>query len=231
VELHRFGELKARVVGSGEELIVVLLHGFGAPGDDLVSLAHAIRAPQGTRFIFPEAPISFTLGFGESRAWWMIDIEHIQTMLMEGRLDELRREVPQGLDAVRAKLDLLLDAVQAKYQVSGTRVVLGGFSQGAMLALDLALHGDRSLAGLILFSGTIMCVERWRKRMPLRKDIPILQSHGTVDPVLPYVFADELKGMLVAAGFDHTWKPFMGGHEIPPLVMAAAGEFLARVKA
>src|SRR5688500_5394509 len=113
MELHRFGELRARVVGNGDELIVVLLHGFGAPGDDLVSLAHGIAAPPGTRFVFPEAPISFYAGFGESRAWWMIDLERIQRMLMLGQLEELKREEPSGGDRVRAQLDGLLDAVQA----------------------------------------------------------------------------------------------------------------------
>ena len=230
MELHRFGDLSARVIGTGDEQIVVLLHGFGAPGDDLVPLARVMNAPQGTRFIFPEAPISFSMGFGESRAWWMIDIEHIQTMLLEGRFEELEREEPQGLDRLRAQLEDLLDRVQAKYQVAGSRVVLGGFSQGAMLSLDLALTSDRPLAGLILFSGTIMCADRWRRRLTARKDIPVLQSHGQVDPVLPFVFADQLKDMFVSAGFAHTWLPFMGGHEIPPLVLAGAGEFLARVR-
>jgi phospholipase/carboxylesterase len=230
MELVRFGDLKARVVGSGEDLLVVLLHGFGAPGDDLVPLAHAIRAPQGTRFIFPEAPLSFSMGFGESRAWWMIDLEHLQAMLMQGRVEELKREVPRDLEGVRGKLERLLDQVQAKYQVAGSRIVLGGFSQGAMLSLDLALTSDRTLAGLILFSGTIMNLDAWKKRMPLRKDLPILQSHGTVDPVLPFLFAEELKDILVGAGFSHTWKPFPGGHELPPPVLAAAGEFLMKLR-
>jgi phospholipase/carboxylesterase len=159
----------------------------------------------------------------------MIDLEHLQTMLMQMRFEELKREVPIGIDAVRRQVDTLLDRVQAKYQVAGSRIVLGGFSQGAMVSLDLALSSDRPLAGIILFSGTIMCLDQWQKRLPLRKQVPILQSHGMVDPVLPFMFAEELKDLLAGAGFDHTWKPFMGGHEIPPSVMAAAGEFLARV--
>jgi phospholipase/carboxylesterase len=229
MQLHRFGELNARVVGNGEELVVVLLHGFGAPGDDLVALASVMNAPKGTRFVFPEAPISFSMGFGESRAWWMIDMLHLQTMLMQGRFEELKREVPDALERSREQLEKLLDGVQAKYGVAGSRLVLGGFSQGAMLSLDLALRSDRPLAGLILFSGTIMCADDWKRRFSSRSGIPILQSHGRVDPVLPFTFAEELRDMLVNAGFDHTWAPFMGGHEIPPPVMAAAGEFLRRL--
>ena len=67
-EVHWAG-LDAMVAGSGTGPIVVLVHGFGAPGDDLVPLADEISAPAGTRFVFPAAPLS--LG-PDSRAWWMI---------------------------------------------------------------------------------------------------------------------------------------------------------------
>ena len=60
--------------GGGNGPLVVLLHGFGAPGDDLVPLSEYLDAPTGTRFLFPEAPISIPMGFGDSRAWWMIDM-------------------------------------------------------------------------------------------------------------------------------------------------------------
>src|SRR5688500_5394511 len=106
-----------------------------------------------------------------------------------------------------------------RYQVAGSRIVLGGFSQGAMLSADLALRSDRPLGGLMLFSATIMCVDHWKQRLPHRKSLPIFQSHGRVDPVLPFMFAEELKEMFVGAGFDHTWVPFMGGHELPPPVL------------
>ena len=105
----RWSGLKVRIIGEGHDgPVVVLLHGFGAPGDDLVSLAGELKAklPAGTRFVFPEAPIAFDLelGFGESRAWWMIDMEHMQSMLMNGRVRELVREIPEGLAPARTQL-------------------------------------------------------------------------------------------------------------------------------
>ena len=60
--------------GGGNGPLVVLLHGFGAPGDDLVPLSEYLDAPTGTRFLFPEAPISIPMGFGDYRAWWMVDM-------------------------------------------------------------------------------------------------------------------------------------------------------------
>lgn len=228
MKLEQLGDLTARIVGDGDALTVVLLHGFGAPGDDLVPLSSVLDPPEGTRFIFPEAPILFDLGLGESRAWWMIDVEHIQRRLLLGQVEELKREVPDGLLEASEKVDRLLDEVQRRYQIAGTRLVLGGFSQGAMLSLDVALRSDRTLAGLVLLSGTILAADEWIPRMSSRKALPVLQSHGQLDPILPYVFAETLRDALVAAGLDHTWVPFMGGHEIPPVVLEKLGLFLRR---
>ena len=69
------GGLKVRLTGGmdgnggGEGPVVMLLHGFGAPGDDLVPLADVIEAPRGTRWLFPEGPLPLNMGFGDSRAW------------------------------------------------------------------------------------------------------------------------------------------------------------------
>jgi phospholipase/carboxylesterase len=228
MELHRFGDLNARVVGDGEEQIVVLLHGFGAGGDDLVPLAQVLEA-KGTRFIFPEAPTVIDPSYG-GRAWWMIDVPRIQRILMTGEVESIKREVPEGSERARQQLDRLLDAVQQKYGVAGSRIVIGGFSQGAMVAADLALRSDRPLAGLIVFSGTIICGDIWKARLPERKGLPIFQSHGRDDSVLPYDFAEELKDMFLGAGFDHAWVPFRGGHEIPAKVIAGAAAFLGRAR-
>ena len=67
--------------GGGQGPVVVLLHGFGAPGDDLASLWRVLRAPTGTRFVFPEAPLSLeAMGMPGARAWWMIDMMRLQRM-------------------------------------------------------------------------------------------------------------------------------------------------------
>lgn len=227
--LEQFGELRARVVGEGDALTVVLLHGFGAPGDDLVPLAHVLGAPAGTRFIFPEAPITFDVGIGESRAWWMIDVERIQRRLLLGEIEELKREVPSGMREANQKVERLLDEVQQRYQIAGTRLVLGGFSQGAMLSLDVALMSDRTLAGLVLLSGTLLAADDWRPRMAARAGLPVFQSHGQLDPILPFMFAEALRDELVSAGLDHTWVPFMGGHEIPPKVLEKLSGALGRM--
>src|SRR6185436_6402729 len=104
----KLGELICRLTGGsdgdggGDGPAVVLLHGFGAPGDDLVPLARELDAPPGTRFVFPEAPLRLPPQYGGGRAWWMIDLERIQRSIALGRPRELVREVPAGLAEANA---------------------------------------------------------------------------------------------------------------------------------
>jgi phospholipase/carboxylesterase len=217
--------------GGGDGPVVVLLHGFGAPGDDLVPLARFLAVPRAVRFVFPAAPRALDLGFGpgDSRAWWMIDIERIQRELASGQPRNLVREVPVGLPAARAQVIALLDDVAGK--LGGGRVVLGGFSQGAMLACDVALRTARPLAGLVLLSGTLLAEDEWVPLMPARRGLPVLESHGQLDPLLPFFVAEMLRDHLVAAGLAVEWVPFRGGHEIPAPVLDRLGAFLGRALA
>src|ERR1700722_17433307 len=103
------GGLRVRITGGtdrdggGNGPVVVLLHGFGAPGDDLVSLWRTPRVPAATRFIFPEAPRELGPGYMGGRAWWMIDMARLQQAIARGDARD-SDEVPAGLDAARAAL-------------------------------------------------------------------------------------------------------------------------------
>src|SRR5712691_1423550 len=77
---EHIGGLRTRITGGtdrkggGNGPVGVLLHGFGAPGEHLVSLADVLNVPSGTRFVFPEGPLSLSFGPGDARAWWLIDM-------------------------------------------------------------------------------------------------------------------------------------------------------------
>jgi phospholipase/carboxylesterase len=222
----RIGELVCRLTGGddgdggGDGPLVVLLHGFGAPGDDLVPLARETKAPRGTRFVFPEAPQTLPSAYGAGRAWWMIDFEQLERAIVEGRPRDLTRDVPAGLAEANALINGMLDALP------GT-ALLGGFSQGAMLACDVALRSERPLAGLALMSTTLLCEDEWLPRMPARAGLRVLQSHGRQDPLLPFFIAERLRDALTAAGLAVTWMTFEGGHGIAPAVLAKLGELVA----
>jgi phospholipase/carboxylesterase len=210
--------------GGGDGPVVVLLHGFGAPGEDLVPLWRVLDAPSETRFVFPAAPLEMEGGW-DGRAWWMIDMMRLQMAIMTGRARDLTRDVPEGLPAARAQMTAFLDEVKAKLQPP--KWVLGGFSQGAMLSLDVTLHGQNP-DGLVLLSGTLLAEEEWLPRMPAKKGLPVFQSHGMQDPLLPFATAERLRDHLSQAGLAVDWVPFRGQHEIPPAVLDRLGSFLTR---
>ena len=217
--------LTAHVVDRSESAsptTVVLLHGFGAPGDDLVSLADVVDAP--VRFVFPEAPLELGGLYGEARAWWLLDLARLEDELRRGIPRDRRTEIPDGLPAARAQVMRLLD--QAVSRMPTQRLVLGGFSQGAMLALDVALHRDVAPDGLVLMSGTLLAESEWDPRMAKLRDVPVLQSHGRADGLLPFSIAEVLRDKLRAAGARVDWHEFVGGHEIPLTVLAAATSFV-----
>jgi phospholipase/carboxylesterase len=223
-------DLVVRMVGKPPPAVtttVVLMHGFGAGGDDLVPLARELGPLPAARFLFPEAPLTVDPS-GGGRAWWLLDMERIQRMMASGRDERSVDEIPEGLDEARALIDGMLDQVAA----DGTkRIVLGGFSQGAMLALDVALHRKEPLAGLALMSTTHINGAAWRERLDRVKGVPVFMSHGTRDPLLPFETARDLRDLLAGAGADLDWVEFPGGHEIPRPALAGLARLITRVAA
>lgn len=215
--------------GSGNGPAVVLFHGWAAPGDDLVSLGEAIDAPPGTRFLFPEGPLSVNLMQGGGRAWWMINVEKLNQDFESGRPRNLSREVPAGLALARERIGTLLEDAQKTVGLDPARTVLGGFSQGATLACDVALRTDLPLAGLALLSGTFLARDEWLPLMPNCKGLRVFQSHGTDDAVLPYFYAEQLRDFLTEAGVTVEWVGFPGGHEISEEILGRLGSFLKQV--
>lgn len=218
--------------GGGTGPLVVLVHGYGAPGDDLVPLHRVLDVGRAVRFAFPEAPLSLPelAAFG-GRAWWAIDVVALQLAAAQGRAHERTRETPPGMQPAREQLGAALDELERALEVPEGLLVLGGFSQGAMLACDLALHSSRKLAGLILLSTTLLNREIWQPLMAARRGLPVLQTHGLADPLLMHSIALELRDMMVGAGLEVEWRQFRGGHEIPPDVMDAIARFVRRVTA
>jgi phospholipase/carboxylesterase len=227
----KLGPLTVRIAGGddhnggGDGPVVVLMHGFGAPGADLVALHRVLDVAREVRWVFPAAPLEMPAPYGmDSRAWWMIDIAALDRAMATGEIRDLSRSHPEGLTEARAQVIEMLDALDR--ELAPQKLVLGGFSQGAMLALDTALHDDRALAGLVLWSGTLLAEDEWVPRLAARKGTRVIQSHGSADRLLPFSLAERLRDHLKTAGWEHTWVPFRGMHEIPHSVLDATAAFL-----
>ena len=213
----------------GNGPIVILLHGFGAPGDDLVSLADVMTVPAGTRFMFPEGPLSLSFGPRDARAWWLIDMARIAADQAAGRVRDLSQDIPKGLAPAREKMLAFLKEVEQQFGADPRKIVLGGFSQGAMLTCDVMLRTTQSYAGLVQLSGTLLATQEWIPLLQRRKGLPVFQSHGTQDELLPYVGAERLRDALSTYDLAVEWHSFRGGHEIPEPVLQRLGVFLTKV--
>lgn len=231
------GGLRCRVVGGSASaplprFAVVLCHGYGAPGDDLVSLASEVirAAPEldaRLLFVFPEAPLALSaLGPWDSRAWWPLDESVLDAAITRGAPIETVREVPSELPVLRETMGRLLADVERSEGIPASRLVLGGFSQGAMLATDIALRVPVSPAGLCVFSGTLLDADEWTRLAPARRDMPALLSHGRQDPLLSFRAAEALRDLLVKAGVAVQFVPFDGPHTIAPEGFTAFVAFL-----
>ena len=220
------GGLSCRVLqqaspGASLKLAVVLCHGFGAPGDDLVSLAPEIlrarpELAQKIRFVFPEAPLSLAAqGYGGGRAWWPLDVQRLAALTGNPAAEAIRRAVPEGLPRARRLLTGLVEKLTLQTQLPVGRVVLGGFSQGAMLATDVALRLEEAPAGLVILSGTLLNEVDGARRAPMRRGLRVLQAHGRQDPLLPFSGAEALRDLLVLSEFVKKPSRAKGGR-VPP---------------
>jgi phospholipase/carboxylesterase len=233
MRIETWGGLKLRITGGddreggGAGPVVVLLHGFGAPGEDLVSLWRVLDVPRGTRFVFPEGLLDLGGPYAGGRAWWNIDMARLEQSIARGETRDMTQQVPEGLTEAREHLLAMLVTLDEK--LTPSKLVLGGFSQGAMLSCDVALRTERALAGLILLSGTFLAEAEWSPLMPSRNGLPVFMSHGRADRLLPFALSELLRDRLTTSGLDVTWQAFNGGHEIPSGVLDGVGAFLRKV--
>jgi phospholipase/carboxylesterase len=217
------------------QLVVVVCHGFGATGTDLVPIGgellqrSSLLAEQ-VRFIFPAAPLApEEFGMFGGRAWWMLDIERMNSMIAEGRLRDLRNEHPDGLDEARSMLLSLIDEVRAETGLPMSQFVLAGFSQGSMLSTDVTLRLAEPPAALCIWSGTLLCESVWRDLAARRGPLKVLQSHGRQDPILPFEGAIWLREMLEESGSKVDFIEFQGEHTIPTEALQKTLELLHNV--
>lgn len=217
---------------SKPKLLTLICHGFGAPGTDLVSLSFELfRAfptlQESVRFVFPEAPLSLdSVGMLGGRAWWMIDVERMMQAIETGEFRDLRNDCPDDLAACRERIMEVVETIRKEDDLSLDRIVLGGFSQGAMLMTDVALHLEHPPSGLCIFSGSLLCEEKWRTLAKERESLKVLQSHGYEDPILPYKAAEWLRDLFMESNFDVEFLPFHGEHTIPIEALEKFGEML-----
>lgn len=240
MEVTELGGLKCRVVGaeskSKPELAVVLCHGYGAPGTDLVPLGAELfqlepKLEGRVQFYFPEAPLSLAAqGMPGGRAWWHLDVARLMMAAELGDFSSYRNQIPPGIELAREHLLRAVGEIRAATGLPTSKIVLGGFSQGSMLSTDVSLRLTEPPAALCVLSGTLLCESEWRELASKRGPLSVLQSHGYQDQILPFASAEWLRDLFLEAGFSVEFVPFAGGHTISYEVLhrlaALLGELL-----
>lgn len=201
--------------GAAPARIVLLLHGYGADGDDLIGLATAwAPAMPDALFVSPHAPFPCE-GAPFGRQWFGL----------LGGGDALRLA---GLRAASAMVDGFIDDLLAETGLAPSALTLAGFSQGTMLALHAGPRRARPLAGILGYSGRLLAPELLEREAQSRP--PVALIHGERDELVPYASMAETAAALEGAGFavETHGRPGLG-HGIDPAGMQAGLVFMARL--
>jgi phospholipase/carboxylesterase len=175
---------------------LVLLHGRGADEHDLFPLLDALDPEHHLHGVTPGGPLALPPG---GRHWY--------------RLAGIPTPDPTTFHASVP----LLDALFATLPVPFDRVVLGGFSQGAVMAWALTLGPDRPRpAAVVALSGFLPRLATWPLDATRLAGVPVAIAHGALDPVIPAGFSREARDLLESGGADVTWLETPVPHTVDP---------------
>jgi phospholipase/carboxylesterase len=201
-------EALTRPARSEPEGALVLLHGRGADEHDLYPLLDLFDPERRLLGITPGAPLRLPPG---GRHWY--------------RLGGIPTPDPATFHASVPLLADLLDGLPVPLD----RVVLGGFSQGAVMSWAMTLGPGRPRpAGVIAMSGFLPRVDDWPLTLTGLDGLPVAITHGTLDPVIPVDFGREARAALEAAGADVLWHESPVPHTIDPDAIPQLRAFVAR---
>jgi len=196
--------------------LVVLLHGWGADGDDLITMApHWGQLMRDTAFVSPHAPFPCDMGYG--RQWFSL-ADRTPAMLVA------------RLKAVVPVVNAFIEAELAALGFGPERLALIGFSQGTMVSLYLAPRRAPACAAVLGYSGALLGGETLSAETKARP--PVMLVHGEADPMVPSASMSQAKESLEAVGFkvESHLRPGLG-HGIDPEGLALGGRFLAEALA
>jgi phospholipase/carboxylesterase len=145
-----------------------------------------------------------------------------------GQFEQIREEVPDGIDEARACLTETIEIALERVQLNENSLLVGGFSQGAMLAMDVACRGLKvAPSALCLYSGALICERYWKASVPRLSACKIVQSHGRQDPILPFTAGAWLRDLLLNAKCKVDFIEFNGSHSIPMAAIERTARLLS----
>ncbi len=197
------------------EKLVILCHGYGSNGDDLIGLVPHIKPfLKNTAFVSPNAPDPLR-GLANGYQWFPL-----QTLSREERL--------VGTIAAAPTLHNFIDQELERYGLEDKDLVLIGFSQGTMMSLHVGLRRPSAIAGIVGFSGAMALSENWKDEITSKP--PVVLIHGESDNVVPVELMHQAFIALQEIDVDvdnHVTPGLM--HSISPDGLHKAVEFLSKL--
>lgn len=205
----------APLSGNPPKSIVILLHGYGSNGEDLISLApYWERDLPDTLFISPDAPFGCEIGMGYQ--WFSLQSWAPITMLA-------------AAEQTASILNRFIDDQIKTYGLTPEDVALAGFSQGAMMSLYVAPRRSAPIAGVLAYSGALLGGEGLIGQPHIAR-VPVHLVHGEMDPVVPVGAWLHASETLRQAGFDVSGHTTPGlAHSIDEKGIHEGGEFLKKI--
>ena len=197
---------------------VIWLHGLGADAHDFEPIVPLLNLNQPLKFVFPNAPVRpVTINAGmEMRAWYDID----PGAPLAGEAD-IRESA--------AAIESLVEA-EAQAGTSRDRIVLAGFSQGGVIALQVGLRAESRVAGIMALSTYVHDHEHLAEEVSFASiDTPIFMAHGLADPMIPIARAVTSREALAALNYEVEWHEYGMGHQVCPEEIEHIASWLNRV--
>lgn len=192
--------------------MVVVMHGRGADANDLADIAPMLDGGDGFRFLFPNAPKPWEAAPGQTYGFTWFD-----------------GWPPKGTSLAESR-KLLLDFIEeaaTRYPTPPGKIVIAGFSQGALMALDAGLRSEHPVAGVVAMSGGLF--EEDLSHLSRRKDVPVLIVHGTGDEVVPVTAARRARHLLGEYGLQPEYHEYPMEHQLSAESLETVRKFITRV--
>ncbi len=197
--------------GNAADSLIILLHGHGSNGEDIIALARAWQ-PRFPNAAFV-APDGLQAMGGGARRWFPVT-------------NAAPEELSAGAEAARPEIEAFINAEAKRYGVGRARTVIVGFSQGTIVALSLAIKTQHPLAGIIGFSGMLAASSL---NKATAQATPITLLHGALDRLIPASAVSAAEAVLTQAGFSVASTVFDGlGHGIDERSLAAGANAIRK---
>jgi phospholipase/carboxylesterase len=197
--------------GERPKNIIILLHGYGSNGADLISLAPTWQqALPEALFVAPNAPQR--CGMGQGFQWWGLTAFTPQALAA-------------GAAAAAPAIDAFIDRKLDQYGLEEADLAIVGFSQGTMMALHVGLRRTKPLAAIVGYSGMLTGAATLKSQIGSKP--PVLLVHGSADPIVPVTALHAAEKELKHLGVEVTTHVSNGlGHSVDPDGISLGGDFV-----